>query len=193
MGVRSRQSRLSSCFTAGLLLASALPAVAQPRLGGYAQKLAPFVPSPQRVIDRMLEMAALKQGETLFDLGCGDGRVLITAAQRYNAKAVGVEVDDRLVTRANQFISEANLKDRVRVVKGDLMEADLTGADVVVLYLLTGSNELLRPRLEKMLKPGARVISYSYRIPGWKPLKVDRTGEQHGHEIFLYEMPPTKQ
>jgi hypothetical protein len=77
------------------------------------------------------------------------------------------------------------------VVKGDLRDADLTGADVVVMYLLTGSNEEIRPRLEKFLKPGARVVSYAYTVPGWKPKRIDRTDERHGHTIYLYEMPPT--
>ena len=164
-----------------------------PHFQKYSQKLAPFVPSPQRVVDRMLDMASPRAGETVFDLGCGDGRVLVTAAQKFNAKGVGIEVDDRLVQRANERISGANLQNQVKIVQGDLLQADLSGADVVVIYLLTGSNELLRPRLEKMLKPGARVVSYSYKIPGWKPLKVDRTDEQHNHEIYLYEMPPVKQ
>ncbi len=141
----------------------------------------------------MLDMAAPKPGETVYDLGCGDGRVLISAVQRFKAKAVGVELDARLVQRATERISQANLQDQVKVLQGDLLQADLTGADVVVIYLLTGSNELLRPRLEKMLRPGTRVVSYSYKIPGWKPLRVDKTDEQHGHEIYLYEMPPTKQ
>lgn len=177
-----------------MLTAMALPAAAQQQRfqPPYAQKLAPFVPSPQRVIDRMLDMAAPKAGETLFDLGCGDGRVLVAATQRFNVKSVGIEMDEKLVKRANERIESMNLKDRVKIIQGDLLQADLSGADVVVIYLLTGSNEILRPRLEKFLKPGARVVSYAYAIPGWKPTKVDKTDQQLGHPIYLYEIPPKK-
>jgi len=189
------QHRLrNSVLTLGVLtIAAGLPCAGQARWEQYSQKIAPFVPSPQKVVDRMLDMAAPKPGETVYDLGCGDGRVLISAVQRFKAKAVGVELDSRLVQRATERITQANLQDQVKVLQGDLLQADLTGADVVVIYLLTGSNEMLRPRLEKMLRPGTRVVSYSYKIPGWKPLRVDKTDEQHGHEIYLYEMPPTKQ
>ena len=192
MGVRSQPSLRSNFLTFGILALAALPAAAQQPYPKYSQKLAPFVPSPQRVVDRMLEMAAPKAGETVYDLGCGDGRVVITAAQRFKAKGVGIEVDDRLVQRATDKITAMNLQDQVKIIKGDLLLADLSGADVVVIYLLTGSNEILRPRLEKFLKPGARVVSYSYAIPGWKPTKVDKTDEQHGHPIYLYEIPTKK-
>jgi protein-L-isoaspartate O-methyltransferase len=177
-----------------LLASAALPISAQTGPPSkYAKKLAPFVTSPQRVVDRMLEMAAPKPTEIVYDLGCGDARVLITAAQRFNARAVGIELDEKLVARATERIAQMSLQDRVTIVQGDLLQADLSGADVVILYLLTLSNEQLRPRLEKMLRPGSRVVSYSYTIPGWKPAKVDKTDEQHGHMIYLYEMPPAKQ
>jgi len=162
----------------------------------YTKKLAPFVASPQRIVDRMLEVAAIKPTDTVFDLGCGDGRILFQAAQRYNAKsAVGIEIDEKLVQMTNDRIIGLGLQNRVKVMQGNLLEADLSSADVVTIYLLTQSNELLRPRLEKMLKPGARVVSYDYAVPGWKPKKIDRTNESPsgGHLIYLYEMPPEKQ
>lgn len=161
----------------------------------YTKKLAPFVASPQRIVDRMLEMAAIKPNETVFDLGCGDGRILFQAAQKYQAKAVGIEIDEKLVQNTNEHIASLGLQNRVKVQQGNLLEADLSSADVVTIYLLTQSNELLRPRLEKMLKPGTRVVSYDYAVPGWKPKKIDRTNESNngGHLIYLYEMPPEKQ
>lgn len=167
-----------------VLAGSLLPAQSK-----YANKLAPFVPSPQAAVDRMLELAGVKAGETVYDLGCGDGRVLITAAQRYNAKAVGIEISDKLVQQTSDRITKLGLQEQVKVIKGDLREADLSHADVVVLYLLTNSNEEIRPRLEQQLHAGTRVVSYSYAIPGWKTKKVDRTDEPHGHTIYLYEMP----
>lgn len=161
----------------------------------YTKKLAPFVASPQRIVDRMLEMAAIKPNETVFDLGCGDGRILFQAAQKYQARAIGIEIDEKLVQNTNDHIVSLGLQNRVKVQQGNLLEADLSSADVVTIYLLTQSNEVLRPRLEKMLKPGTRVVSYDYAVPGWKPKKIDRTNESNngGHLIYLYEMPPEKQ
>ncbi len=192
MGVRSRLSPRNSVLRkigiAGLFSLAAVTAFAQPNK--YANKLAPYVPSPQPIVDRMLELASVKPGEMVYDLGCGDGRVLITAAQRFNARAVGIEISDKLVQQATEKVAHLGLQDQVKVVKGDLRETDLSGADVVVVYLMTLSNEEIRPRLERMLKPGSRVVSYSYAVPGWKPTRVDKTDERHGHTIYLYEMPP---
>jgi cyclopropane fatty-acyl-phospholipid synthase-like methyltransferase len=172
------------------LVLVSLPAVAQdPR---YTNKLAPYVASPARVVDRMLELASIKPGETLFDLGSGDGRILIAAVEKYKAKAVGVEISPKLAAAAAARIGREGLEGRARVIQGDLLDADLTGADVVTIYLATSLNEKLRPRLEKYLKPGARVVSHDYAVPGWKPTKVDKTDDSRGHVIYLYEMPPVK-
>ena len=172
--------------------AALLPAFGQSK---YSNKLAPYVTSPQRVVDRMLEMAAVKSNETVFDLGCGDGRVLFTAVQKFRAKAVGVEIDPKLVEATRAEAQKMSMGNRVRVVQGNLLEADLSEADVVTLYLLTQSNEMLRPRLEKMLHPGARVVSYDYAVPGWKAKWVERIEDSraHDHLIYLYDMPPTKE
>ena len=175
--------------TIAFLLAS-LPAIAQdPR---YSNKLAPYVASPARVVDRMLEIAGVKPGETVYDLGSGDGRILIAAAEKYKAKAVGIEISPKLAAEASARIDREGLGGQARVIQGDLLAADLTGADVVTIYLATSLNEKLRPRLERYLKPGARVVSHDYAIPGWKPSKVDRTDDRRGHVIYLYEMPPSK-
>ena len=174
--------------------AALVPAYGQAK---YSNKLAPYVTSPQRVVDRMLEMAAVKSNETVFDLGCGDGRVLFTAVQKYRAKAVGVEIDAKLVESTRAEAQKMAMGNRLRVIQGNLLDADLTEADVVTLYLLTQSNEMLRPRLEKMLHPGARVVSYDYAVPGWKPKWVERVEDSnsrsHDHLIYLYEMPPAKE
>lgn len=140
----------------------------------------------------MLELASLRSGETLYDLGAGDGRIVITAAQKYDVKAVGIEMSPKLVLSANDRIAKLGLQNRAKLIEGDLLQADLSPADVVVIFLQTPSNEELRPRLEKYLKPGARVVSYSFAVPGWKPKSVDRTDEHSGHLIYLYEMPPAK-
>ena len=175
--------------TIAFLLAS-LPAIAQdPR---YSNKLAPYVASPARVVDRMLEIAGVKPGETVYDLGSGDGRILIAAAGKYKAKAVGIEISPKLAAEASARIDREGLGGQARVIQGDLLAADLTRADVVTIYLATSLNEKLRPRLERYLKPGARVVSHDYAIPGWKPSKVDRTDDRRGHVIYLYEIPPSK-
>jgi cyclopropane fatty-acyl-phospholipid synthase-like methyltransferase len=182
--------RKASCAIGFTLALVSLPLVAQdPR---YANKLSPYVASPTRVVDRMLEMASIKPGETVYDLGCGDGRILITAVERYKARAVGVEISPKLVAKANSAIDRAGIASQARVMQGDLLAVDLTGADVVTLYLATQLNARLRPRLEKYLKPGARVVSHDYAVPGWKATKVDKTEGSQGHLIYLYEMPPAK-
>ena len=178
-----------------LMLATAafVPAFGQSK---YSSKLAPYVSSPQRVVDRMLEMAGVKSNETVFDLGCGDGRVLFTAVQKYRAKAVGIEIDAKLVEATREQAQKFEMGNRVKIIQGNLLEADLSDADVVTLYLLTESNSMLRPRLEKMLHPGARVVSYDFAVPGWKPKWVERVEDarsSHDHLIYLYEMPPTKE
>jgi predicted RNA methylase len=174
---------------AAVALAS-LPAAAQsPR---YTNKLAPFVTSSVKIVDRMLELAHLKAGETLYDLGCGDGRILIAAAEKYKVKAVGVEISPKLVAEARANIENAGLSDQASVIRGDLLETDLSDADVVTIYLATSLNQRLKPRLERFLKAGARVISHDYAVPGWKPSHVERADDRHVHLIYVYEMPPSK-
>jgi predicted RNA methylase len=173
-----------------VLALASLPAAAQsPR---YANKLAPFVTSPVRIVDRMLELAHLKPGETLYDLGCGDGRILIAAAEKYKVKAVGVEISPKLVAEAKTNIENAGLSDQASVIRGDLLDTDLSNADVVTIYLATSSNQKLKPRLERFLKAGARVISHDYAVPGWRPSHVERSNDRHIHLIYVYEMPPSK-
>lgn len=159
----------------------------------YGNRLSPYVASPQKVVDRMLELASIKPGETLYDLGCGDGRVLIAAVEQYKAKAVGVEIDPKVAARARTWISKAGVESQARVIQGDLLKVDLTGADVVVIYLERQLNEKLKPRLEKYLKPGARVVSHDYPIPGWRATKIDRSAGALSHVIYLYEMPPVSE
>jgi cyclopropane fatty-acyl-phospholipid synthase-like methyltransferase len=160
---------------------------------GYSNKLAPFVASPDRVVDQMLDLAKVKPGETVFDLGAGDGRILIAAVQKYKAKAVGVEISPKLVAEANRRISRAGVSELATVIQGDARQADVSSADVVTLYLETNTNADLRPQLEKLLKPGARVVSHDYPMPGWKATRVEKLDGRQGHMIYLYEMPPTKQ
>lgn len=159
----------------------------------HPNQLAPYVPSPYQIVDRMLELAKIKPGEKVYDLGSGDGRVVIAAAQKYDAKAVGIELSLRLVKSSQEEIKRLGLSEKASVVHGDVFDADFSDADVVILYLMRDSNNTLKPKLEKSLKPGARVISHDYEIEGWKPneeAKVDAF--RRGHKIFVYRMPPQK-
>ncbi|MCP5114736.1 MAG: class I SAM-dependent methyltransferase [bacterium] len=166
---------------------------AQAQVSDYSKSLAPYVPSPPEVVEKMLEAAKVTDGDVVYDLGSGDGRVLITAAKKFKARSVGVEIEPKLVERATARIQEEGLGDRCRVIQGNALEVDLSEADVVVLYLLTSSNELLRPNLERSLKDGARVVSHDFEVRGWNPVKVVKA-EAHGrsHNIFVYEMPTSK-
>jgi len=156
----------------------------------YSSSLAPYVSSPQQIVDKMLEAAQIRPGETLYDLGCGDGRILITAAEKYKAKAVGVEISDSLVKSVNETIRRKNLQDSVQVIQGNLLKVNLGSADVVTIYLETGSNDLLRPNLERDLKPGSRVVSHDFVVPGWKASHVETIDAfKRSHTIYVYEMP----
>jgi len=159
-------------------------------VGDFRHNLAPYVGSPEHAIDRMLELAALKPGETLYDLGCGDGRILIAAAARYKIKAVGIEISGNLAKTAAERVKKAGLQDQVKIIHADFMKTDLSDANVVTLYLATTANDMLRPNLEHYLKPSTRVVSYDYPIPGWKPIETSATeGRSAQHTIYLYQVP----
>ena len=154
-----------------------------------ADNLAPYIPSPQVVVDRMLELARIKPGETVYDLGSGDGRILVTAAQKFKARAVGIELSPELCKLTTEKIGRLGLSDQVKVVHANLLKEDLSPADVVTIYLLTSSNMRLRPKLEKDLHAGARVVSNDYEIRGWQPKeKVSLKVDGAGHTIYLYEI-----
>ncbi len=174
------------------MLVLALQLQAQgPDLKDFKNNLAPTVGSPERAIDKMLEMANPKPGETLYDLGCGDGRILIAAAERYKVKGVGIEISSRLAETAVENVKKHRLQGEVKIIHGNFMNTDLSPANVVTLYLATTANDTLRPNLERYLRPDTRVVSYDYPIPGWKPIETSETEGHQGavHTIYLYEVP----
>lgn len=150
--------------------------------------LAPFVASPPNVVTTMLQLAGLKKDEVLFDLGCGDGRIILEAVQKFDAMAVGVELDEGRYRECLKKIKEAHLEDRVEVIHGNLLDVELRRADVVTLYLLTSANEKVKPNLERDLKSGARVVSHDFSIPGWTTSAVKEIKEDwNSHTLYLYK------
>ena len=156
--------------------------------------IAPFVPSPQTVVEYMLKLADLKAGEVLFDMGSGDGRTVIMAAKTFGARGVGIELREDLAKKAMSHIHENGIDDRVTIMNTDMFTVNLTSADVVYLYLTTSANEKIKPKLESDLKKGARIVSHDYEIIGWRPLKVENFCENPtlgypSHTIYLYIKP----
>jgi SAM-dependent methyltransferase len=128
-----------------------------------------FVPTPDIVVEKMLEMAAVTADDVVYDLGCGDGRIPIAAVQRYGARGVGIDIDPERIRESRANAARAQVGDRVRFVEGDLFEADISEATVVTLYLLTSLNAKLRPKLLRDLKPGTRVVSHGFSMGDWEP------------------------
>jgi len=157
--------------------------------GGSMGVLVPYVPTPYEVVREMLRLAKVGKDDVVFDLGCGDGRILITAAREFGARAVGIELRKDLVEQCIKNVREAGLEDRILVIEGDFFDFDLSEATVVTLYLLTTVNEKLRPKLERELRPGARVVSHDFEIVGWKP-KVSKSIDEsyRSHKICLYHV-----
>ena len=158
--------------------------------GCYAMSIAPYVPSPEFVIRKMLELAELRAGEKLYDLGSGDGRVVISAARDFNAEAFGIEIKEDLVIQSTQRVKELRLEDRAHIIHGNFLEVDFGDADVVTAYLTTSANAQVKPKLEQQLRLGARVVSHDYEFPGWTPTKIESLVEPGGalftHTLYLY-------
>jgi ubiquinone/menaquinone biosynthesis C-methylase UbiE len=153
--------------------------------------LAPDFPSPQAVVDRMLALASVKSSDVVYDLGCGDGRILISAVRTYHCRAVGVELSRDIYERTCLRIKSLGLTEQIEMVHGNALQTDLRPADVVTLYLMTSTNERLKPQMERYLKPGSRVVSHDYEIHGWKPATVESVNvDGRPHKIFLYVMKP---
>lgn len=152
------------------------------------EDLGPYVPSPPSVVDAMLALAEVTADDVVFDLGCGDGRIVIRAARRHGARGVGIDLDDKLVAAAKRRAQEAGVADRVEFRAQDATKVDLSSATVVTLYLLPESNALLRPVLDQQLRQGARIVSHDYAVEGWKHRLVDsrKVAAEDGKEHFLY-------
>jgi|SRR5262245_39823966 len=146
-----------------------------------------YVPTPQAVVDAMLDGAAVNSRDVVYDLGSGDGRIVITAARKYGARGVGIEIDPALVAQATKNAAAAGVSDHVRFVTGNLFTTDISEATVVTLYLLQSINERLRPKLVRELKPGTRVVSHVFNMgPEWPP---ERTVSVGASRVFFWTIP----
>jgi len=162
----------------------AAPVAAQQVSG--AQSLAPYVPTPQDVVDRMLTLAGVSGADVVYDLGCGDGRLVITAAKRYGARGVGVDIDPERIAESEANAKRAGVEKFVTFKLQDAMSVDVSPATVVTLYLLSSSNLKLRPLLTKQLRPGSRIVSHAFSMGDWQAEKVDTFQDANGSTRTLY-------
>lgn len=169
-----------------LLAAFALLSSAGAGIQSDPQSLAPYVPTPQQVVDRMLELAQVTAKDVVYDLGCGDGRIVITAAKKYGAQGVGVDIDPERIKESRENAKAAGVEKLVTFKQQDAMKVDVSEATVVTLYLLSSSNAMLRPMLTKQLKPGARIVSHAFSMGDWKPLKTETVTDENGFNRTLY-------
>lgn len=150
------------------------------------KKDVPYVPTRQNVVEAMLSLAKVKKDDVVYDLGCGDGRIVITSAKLYGTNGVGIDIDPQRIKEANENAQKENVTEKVKFIEGDLFKQDFSKASVVTLYLLPDVNERLRPILLKQLKPGTRIVSHAFRIGDWKPdqeITVDNT------MLYLWTVP----
>jgi SAM-dependent methyltransferase len=155
-------------------------------LSAPPQSLAPYVPTPQPVVEKMLELAQVTSQDVVYDLGCGDGRIVITAAKKYGAHAVGVDIDPERIRESEANAKAAGVEKLVTFKLEDAMKVDVSPATVVTLYLLSSSNAALRPILTKQLKPGARIVSHSFGMGDWLPNKTEYIADESGFKRTIY-------
>ena len=150
----------------------------------------PFVPTPPEVVDAMMELAQAKPGELLYDIGSGDGAIVIRAAKKYGIRGVGIEIDEGLVQKARRKAFEEKVEHLVEFRVQDAFTVDVSNANIVTLYMLPDFNAKLRPILDRQLKPGARVVSHDFDIEGWVPDKIIRVKGNvlHDHTVMLFEI-----
>ncbi|MCA3072599.1 MAG: class I SAM-dependent methyltransferase [Rhodocyclaceae bacterium] len=148
-----------------------------------------YVPTPQEVVEGMLKLAKVGKTDVVYDLGCGDGRIVVTAARQFGARAVGIDIDPIRIREATENIRVAGVGERVKLIEGDLFATDISEATVVTIYLLSRLNLKLRPKLLKELRPGARIVSHAFDMDDWKPQRTESVGSS---TIYLWTVPGRK-
>jgi cyclopropane fatty-acyl-phospholipid synthase-like methyltransferase len=177
---------LTLCFA--LIAVLAVPATAQTTAppGQLRSPDVIFVPTPQEVVDAMLEVAKVTKNDVVYDLGSGDGRIPVTAAKKYGARGVGIDIDPQRVKEANANAEAAAVTDKVKFLNADLFETDISQASVVTLYLLPSLNVKLMPKLKAELKPGTRIVSHAFDMGDWKP---EQTLNVNGRTVYYWTIP----
>jgi cyclopropane fatty-acyl-phospholipid synthase-like methyltransferase len=185
---------------AALVAAFALSLMALTNTGADYPEEIPFVPTPMDVVDKMLELAEVKKSDVVYDLGSGDGRIVIRAAKKYGVRAVGIEMDRLLLDKARKDAKAAGVSHLVEFRAEDAMQVDLSEATVVTLYMLPWFNEAMKPSFKKYLKPGARIVAHDFGIEGWEPDKTVKLpdpeqkvgGLIHYHTLYLWRIGKTR-
>jgi len=179
-------------FFCQLAAAQTVPIETSPTdAGKYLEHIVPYVPTPVLVAQKMLEVAKVVPDDVVYDLGSGDGRIVIMAAQKFGAHAVGVELDSDLYQKSSERIRKLDLQDRAQIIHENMFEVNVRHATVVTLYLLTVVNERLRPKLERELRSGARIVSHDFQVPGWQPAQTVEVNSENqvASKIYLYVRP----
>jgi precorrin-6B methylase 2 len=175
----------------GMVLQS-FPAAAQPaqKYEDEGKKIVPYVPTPQEVVERMLELAQVKKGDVVYDLGSGDGRIVVTAAKKYGVRAIGFEIDPERIKESAENIKKAGVGHLVEIRQQDIRTVDLSPASVLTMYLLPEVNLMIRPNIWKQMKPGSRVVSHDFDMGDWKPLKTEniKDGSSWDHTLYLWHV-----
>jgi predicted O-methyltransferase YrrM len=184
--MRVRHVALATLFTAVALTA---PAIAQ-QAGTLRTPDVIFVPTPPEVVDAMLKLANVSAKDVVYDLGSGNGIIVVTAAEKFGARGVGIDIDPQRVKEANERIQKAGVQDKVKILNEDLFETDISSATVVTLYLLPSLNQKLIPKLNKELKPGTRIVSQSFDMGEEYP--AEKTVDVNGRQVYLWTIPMKK-
>jgi tRNA G37 N-methylase Trm5 len=145
-----------------------------------------YVPTPEAVVEAMLQVANVGKDDIVYDLGCGDGRIPVTAAKKYGARGIGIDIDPQRIAEANENVQKNKVGDKVKIIQGDLFQQDLSQATVVTLYLLPSLNVKLMPKLMKELKPGTRVVSHAFDMGDWKP---EKEIDVEGRKVYYWTIP----
>lgn len=183
IATRVVRTALVASLAAGVVAVSSARLTARPQAPA-AEPDVIFVPTPQPIVEAMLDMAQVTSADVVYDLGSGDGRVVITAAKKYGARGVGIEIDPALVRQSRAAAVAAGVADRVTFIEGNIFTADIHEATVVTLYLLQSLNERLRPKFVRELRPGTRLVSHVFNMgPEWPPVKATRID---GHPVALW-------
>ena len=169
-----------------IVIAFAMACRASSAPGLQRPTLAPYVPTPQDVVDRMLSVAQVTSNDVVYDLGSGDGRIVITAAKKYGARGVGIDIDSERIAESRRNARDAGVTGLVEFRRGDILQADVSKATVVTLYLVSSANMKLRPLLTRQLPAGARVVSHTFGMGDWVPEKVERFKDAQGDDRAIY-------